>query len=122
MQVCPAPDSTVTLEAPLDLPGVRANGLADSRDLIDERDRCGQKSVDGMLGHLGRLHRHPFDLRCKWRPYWRKPSFVLKTAHSHNYSVGVEKHINGLTQAKIFRRAGEPGAILPAKVPIMSLK
>ena len=42
--------------------GVGADRLADRGHLVDEGHRRREEAVQGVLGHLGRLHPHPLDL------------------------------------------------------------
>src|SRR5438105_8940156 len=55
------PDALFALQAAFDFLRIRADMLADGGDLVDEHDRGGQKSVEGVLGHLRGFDGHPFD-------------------------------------------------------------
>src|SRR3954451_13845257 len=76
------PDPPLTLKAALDLFCVGADQLTQARQLVDERDGCGQKCVERVLSHLSRLNRHPLNALAEWREERGEQRLIALVAQS----------------------------------------
>ena len=93
-------DALLGLQSALDFLGVGADLFAEGADLVYEGHGRGQKGIDSMFRHFGRLYAHPHDFVGERRKQGRDLVAVVGGLQADYDAIGLGENLDRATEPR----------------------
>src|ERR1017187_9583161 len=98
IQIGPRTNAWLTFQPTCHLMRVRASQFTKRCKFVDKGNRRCQESIEGVLCHFRRLHRHPLNSLAKWRKYLIYAVQGYPIAYADDNSRRLAKSIKSFSQ------------------------